>query len=71
MLLWDRVVGFDSLEPLPLLAVAILLFRSQSLLHAQHKEQVHRVLAESAELRVVPLLQMVLFAPQQLVSMGA
>ena len=27
LLLWDRVVGFDSLLPLPVLAVAVLTFR--------------------------------------------
>lgn len=27
LLLWDRVVGLDSLLPLPLLAVAVLCFR--------------------------------------------
>ena len=27
LLLWDRVVGFDSLLPLPLLAVAVVTFR--------------------------------------------
>lgn len=29
LLLWDRVIGFDSLLPLPLLAVAVLAFRRQ------------------------------------------
>ena len=29
LLLWDRILGFDSLLPLPLLAVAILAFRRQ------------------------------------------
>lgn len=35
LLLWDRIIGFDSLLPLPLLAVAVLAFRRQvSLPHA-------------------------------------
>ena len=29
LLLWDRLIGFDSLLPLPLLAVAVLAFRRQ------------------------------------------
>ncbi len=29
LLLWDRVIGFDSLLPLPLLAVAVIAFRRQ------------------------------------------
>jgi hypothetical protein len=27
LLLWDRIIGYDSLLPLPMLAVAILTFR--------------------------------------------
>jgi len=27
LLLWDRIIGFDSLLPLPVLAVAVLAFR--------------------------------------------
>lgn len=35
LLLWDRIIGFDSLLPVPLLAVAVLAFRRQvSLPHA-------------------------------------
>lgn len=29
LLLWDRILGFDSLLPLPLLAVAVVAFRRQ------------------------------------------
>ena len=29
LLLWDRIIGFDSLLPLPLLAVAVIAFRRQ------------------------------------------
>jgi hypothetical protein len=32
LLFWDRVIGFDSLDLVPLLAVAILLFRSSELM---------------------------------------
>lgn len=27
LLLWDRIIGYDSLLPLPVLAVAVLTFR--------------------------------------------
>ncbi len=27
LLLWDRIIGFDSLLPLPVLAVAVMVFR--------------------------------------------
>jgi len=70
LLLWDRVLGFDSLEPLPLLAVAIFLFRARALLQAPNAERARRVLLDPCELQVVPLLQAVLFCPQHLSPEG-
>jgi len=61
LLLWDRVIGFDSLLPLPLLAVAVLAWRSSLLLQCTKAEHVRALLSDLSELRVVPLLQAVLF----------
>lgn len=61
LLLWDRIIGFDSLLPLPLLAVAILAFKRQVLLSSESKEQVMSVMEDLSQLKVVPLLQGVLF----------
>jgi hypothetical protein len=38
--LWDRILGFESLEILPVLAVAILLFKSKALMKTQSIEEV-------------------------------
>ena len=46
LLLWDRVVGFDSLEPLPLLAVAVFVFHAKALMLATEADHVHHVLAD-------------------------
>ena len=61
VLLWDRVLGFDSLELLPLLAAAIFVFRKAELCAAQSMEEVEALLEEFGGLKVVPLLQQVLF----------
>ena len=61
LLLWDRVLGFDSLELLPLLAAAIFVFRKTDLCAAQSLEEVEALLEEFSGLKVVPLLQQVLF----------
>ena len=61
LLLWDRVLGFDSLELLPLLAAAIFVFRKADLCAAQSMDEVESLLEEFGGLKVVPLLQQVLF----------
>ena len=61
LLLWDRVLGFDSLELLPLLAASVFVFRKAELCAAQSMEEVEGLLEEFGNLRVVPLLQHVLF----------
>lgn len=60
--LWDRLVGFERLELLPILAAAVFVFRSQSLLRAQSPSDVRELLADASKLRVMPLLQYFLFA---------
>tara|TARA_B110001452_G_scaffold167855_1_gene140241 strand:+ start:203 stop:451 length:249 start_codon:yes stop_codon:yes gene_type:complete len=65
LLLWDRVIGFDSLELLPALATAVFLFHEAALLQAADYEDVHRVLLDATELKV-PLLQAFLFDLQRL-----
>lgn len=61
LLLWDRVLGLDSLLPLPLLAAAIVCFRRQVILACQSAGEVREVMAETSQLQTMPLLQAVLF----------
>jgi hypothetical protein len=64
LLLWDRILGHDSLLPLPLLAAAVVVFRAKELLQAQSSEDVEEMLEDFSSLRVVPLLQYLLFTVQ-------
>lgn len=66
LLLWDRVVGFDSLLPLPVLAASIFAFRASALMQAQDADRARRILMDPSKLQVVPLLQAVLFVPSSL-----
>lgn len=57
LLLWDRVLGFDSLLVLPVLAVAIFVYRSERLLSATSTDDVNDMMSDCSMLAAVPLLQ--------------
>jgi hypothetical protein len=59
--LWDRILAYDSLVLLPVLAAAILSFREQRLLKATSPEEIREVFTDASKLKVVLLLQMYLF----------
>eukprot|EP00622_Pseudochattonella_farcimen_P003237 FR738365.1.p1 GENE.FR738365.1~~FR738365.1.p1 ORF type:complete len:254 (+),score=7.31 FR738365.1:2-763(+) len=59
--LWDRVLGYDDMLLLPILATAIFLFRSQTIMLTNDKEHITEIFADGSELKVAPLLQHFLF----------
>lgn len=59
--LWDRVIGYGTLQLLPLLSVAIFLFRQSNLLSISSPNAIEASLSDITPMRVVPLLQMILF----------
>ncbi|XP_078475009.1 TBC1 domain family member 19 isoform X1 [Lampetra planeri] len=61
LLLWDRLLGFNSLELLAVLAVAIFVLRAENLMEAASLASAEAVLADLSTVKVVPLLQLVLF----------
>eukprot|EP00730_Choanoeca_flexa_P002545 TRINITY_DN11087_c0_g1_i6.p1 TRINITY_DN11087_c0_g1~~TRINITY_DN11087_c0_g1_i6.p1 ORF type:complete len:574 (+),score=101.21 TRINITY_DN11087_c0_g1_i6:83-1804(+) len=61
LLLWDRIIGYDTLILLPVLAVAVFAYRSKALYKATTKDMVDVVLSDLSTLSVVPLLQTSLF----------
>ncbi|KAL8612925.1 hypothetical protein ACOMHN_035002 [Nucella lapillus] len=62
LLLWDRVLAFDSLEILPVFAVAIFSFRKTNLMKVLTYNAAEAVLADVTTLHVLPLLQLALFS---------
>ena len=61
LLLWDRIIGFDSLEVVPVLAAAVFHFRASSLLHIGLPAEAEGVLGNLHTLKVLPLIQHMLF----------
>ena len=62
LILWDRVLGFTDLTLFSLLAVSIFLSRAEPLLQCKSKENAILILNEGSRLKVIPLLQMILFS---------
>ncbi|CAG5120893.1 unnamed protein product, partial [Candidula unifasciata] len=62
LLLWDRILAYDSLEILSVLAVAIFSFRKMNLMKVQTLNAAEAVLADLYTLQVLPLLQLALFS---------
>lgn len=61
LLLWDRVIGFDSVEVIAYVAAALFHFRAEELISATTREALDDLFAELMEIQVVPLLQSYLF----------
>ncbi|XP_063315976.1 TBC1 domain family member 19 [Pelobates fuscus] len=62
LLLWDRILGYDSLEILAVLAAAVFAFRAVNLMEVTSLAAAEAVLADISTLKVIPLLQIFLFA---------
>ncbi|XP_054855833.1 TBC1 domain family member 19 isoform X2 [Eublepharis macularius] len=62
LLLWDRILGYSSLEVLAVLAAAVFAFRAVNLMEATSLAAAEAVLADLSTLKVMPLLQIFLFA---------
>uniref|UniRef100_F7AD33 TBC1 domain family member 19 n=1 Tax=Xenopus tropicalis TaxID=8364 RepID=F7AD33_XENTR len=62
LLLWDRILGYDSLEILAVLAAAVFAFRAVNLMEVTSLAAAEAVLADISTLKVMPLLQIFLFA---------
>lgn len=61
--LWDRVLGYDSVDVLALAAAAIFRFRSGALLAATCEQEVADALDDASNLKIVPLMQDMLARP--------
>ncbi|KAF0754409.1 hypothetical protein AaE_005353 [Aphanomyces astaci] len=61
LLLWDRVVGYDSLEIIAIFAAALFTFRSHELLQVTKIDDVKDLFTDALEIQVMPILQQFLF----------
>ncbi|XP_034019981.1 TBC1 domain family member 19 isoform X2 [Thalassophryne amazonica] len=62
LLLWDRILGYDSLEVVAVLAAAVFAFRAENLMEVTSLSSAEAVLADLSTLKVMPLIQIFLFA---------
>ncbi|XP_022220895.1 TBC1 domain family member 19 [Drosophila obscura] len=60
LILWDLILGFDSLEILPLFAIIILSFRKESLMQVASLDNIEAILADLSSIKVLPLVQLAL-----------
>jgi hypothetical protein len=61
LLLWDRVIGFDTLLVFAIAAVGIFTWRAYMLRSTSDRHEADAALQHLAGVRAVPLLQSVLF----------
>lgn len=59
--LWDRIIGYDSLLPVAVLAVAVVVFRRELVLATHNVDDLMDTMEDLSQLKVVPLLQGLLF----------
>ncbi|KAJ3405500.1 hypothetical protein HDU80_001232 [Chytriomyces hyalinus] len=57
LLLWDRILGFETTELLSAVAAALFLFRRERLMHVRGEKDVEAVLSDFSMVKVIPLLQ--------------
>ncbi|XP_050717229.1 TBC1 domain family member 19-like [Eriocheir sinensis] len=60
--LWDVVLAWESLEVLPVLALAIVSFRRENLMDVTSQQAAEAVLADITAISVIPLLKLALAA---------
>ena len=61
-MLWDRILGFETLEILPIFAASIFVFRANLILNCQNQDEFEELFNDLSNIKVVPLLQHFLFA---------
>ncbi|XP_058450696.1 TBC1 domain family member 19 isoform X4 [Malaya genurostris] len=60
LILWDLILGYDSLEILSLLALIIMSFRRESLMQVVTLENIEAILSDLSSIKVLPLIQLTL-----------
>ena len=61
-LIWDRILGFESLEILPIFAASIFVFRANLILNCSSVDEYDELFIDLSQVKVVPLIQHFLFA---------
>ena len=61
LVLWDRIIAFDRLELLSVLAAAIFIWRSKAILACDNGDDLVHLFSDNSKILVIPFLQHFLF----------
>ena len=61
-MLLDRIIGFETLEILPILAAGIFVFRVNLILNCTNQEEFDELFLDLSQVKVMPIIQHFLFA---------
>jgi hypothetical protein len=54
--LFDRILGFESLEVLPIMAAGIFVFRANLILNCQNQEEFDELFVDMSQIKVMPII---------------
>lgn len=60
--IYDRILGFESLEILPILAAGIFSFRANMIINCQSQDEFDELFVDLSQFKVTPILQHFLFS---------
>jgi len=66
-LIWDRVIGYDSLEMIALVAAALFIYRGDAIMKTTSLEEIEDLFYDMSHIKVIPLLQHFLFVEKHVV----
>lgn len=66
-LIWDRVIGYDSLEMIALVAAALFIYRGDAIMKTTSIEEIEDLFYDMSHIKVIPLLQHFLFVEKHVV----
>lgn len=65
LLLWDRVLGYDSLDVIALFAAALIAYRSEQIMQLNSQEEIEDLFYDMQHVKTVPILQHILIYERQ------
>ena len=66
LILWDRIIGYNSNIILPLLSAAIFSFRKANLMQVSTSSSAENIMVDILTLEVIPLIQLFLFTDKNI-----
>lgn len=71
LLLWDRMIAYESVEVLAIAAAAIFTFRHDVILQCTSAGQLHEIFGDLGAIQVIPLMQALMFRSGELQQLRA